>query len=354
MREAIEDAIRARWRDFHAGPAPERLSLLMTSGSVEGRTATMIAMDRGRPLFVVKVYREGGEREVARESSLVARIRAAVPSLYHSIPAPLYAGPLGGFWAYAQSVVPGVQIPAALASDDLPSDPESGIAFMRVLGWLEETNRATRSTDPAEIAGVRNRILQVRRRMEQEFSLGTGAATILDLLEEGSGLLDHVVTVHGDFTRHNILDAGGRLSVIDWSFGAPSGLPMSDSFFFAVTFFLQIRRRKGVAGIDDAFENSFLKPNRYSEMVGASLVRMMLRLDIDRSKLRPLFACFLADQACAEYDRVVAALGRGQLPRFAAATALEGGRSLAEGLRNLMWMRFVRAFAARPYLPLGA
>lgn len=342
------------------GPGqPTNVHYLCVSGSVEGGTTTLLAFVEGwrRPSFVVKVQRDPEEREAAeRERAVLDELWSRGDFFRASIPRVLLCERIGGFWVLAQSIVDGSPLAARLSAEGVP-DLESARGHVElVVDWLIECHRGgavvrgSRSPDWVELA------LQPIVEFEKAFEVSPGERAHLGGLREAIERLREgrvpLTIRHGDFCRHNILlsrrHGAPRVGVIDWTFSQPIGLPLHDLVFFLGTYCLQIRRERGVAGLERVFADTFLERNAWSRLVSECLARYCQALDIDRELAPALFAICLIEQALFEYRQVANALRRGRVPRFAMFLAAGAACEYEEAPKAQLWRRFFRLFVNEP------
>ena len=153
---------------------------------------------------------------------------------------------------------------------------------------------------------------------------------------------------HGDFCRHNILLSGNRgkmkVGIIDWSDSKRSGFPLHDIFFFLATYYLQIRKHTGIKGFIQAFEDTYLSQNQYSNEVRRTLVNYCSQLNMNLSDIKVLFGIFLLNQALFEYKKIIRCLGSGGLPRLSIYLGMSTNKGYPEVLKEQLWIYFFRSF----------
>ncbi len=290
-RGVLLDHVRDRWVDIFPGlPAPDRLNSLVLPSSVEGGTCCflMFADRETTPCAVLKIYRsQRNAHFIENEKTVLSKINDPL------VPQLLFSDRFIDLPYTIQSILPGVPMGAHLASDGLPKQNETQRNFKLAFDWLKT------------------------------FNYGVS---------------------HGDFVRHNLLvsDDGKKLTgVIDWAYAQPDGPPADDAFFFIAQYFFQIRKRSGLEGFYEAFRQTFLEKNRYSDLVKSTLSDYLSTSDWES-----LFVDFLERRARFEADLLQGCLETSGLPRFAMQIVSELGISIQDAPKHNLWSLLLRLFIA--------
>ena len=256
------------------------------------------------PCRVVKTPRRAGERRfLDREAERLRAVHAARPEGWSSIPrlvayAEWKARPL-----LVQSFLAGRTMSPAYVRRHRRACIESGI------DWLVEMHAAThhRLEEPgaAHLDGP-------LRPLESLFTSDSASQHLsrrtLQLVEAGAIAALPRVFEHGDLGSPNVLvDARGRIAVVDWELAEAHGLPAADLFFFLNYVAGACAAARRPEDVRRAFQAAFFGPDawtvpyvrRYAEAV---------RLPSD--SLKPLFLLTWARVVV----NVAARLGGGHAP----------------------------------------
>ena len=120
---------------------------------------------------------------------------------------------------------------------------------------------------------------------------------------------------HGDFTRHNVLQRSESITVIDWTDTKIKPL-IDDYFHFAINYFLQVRKNQGIDGILDAFNNTFIFSNEYSQYILKVTKEYFSFVGININEFYNYLILFLVERCIDEVNKLNK-ITLSELPSFA-------------------------------------
>jgi len=355
MLPELNDYLFSEWNTlFPEVPKPRSLNYLGIAGSIEGGTTTFLAfIEREiKPAFVVKIHRyPDAQDKVFNESQTLNFLLANAGLLADSVPRLIACKKFSGVWMLVQTVIEGHPLMAAMDNNGLP---EIGSAVKNIelsIDWLTKLHSIIQPDSSFEVSQqlkkdqIKNIDLCLRT-----FDLSKSDK---DFLRELADNLDSLLTVgafiqHGDFCRHNVLLGGNhgrtKIGVIDWTDSKRYGFPLHDIFFFLTTYYLQTRKRIGIKGFIQAFEDTYLSENRYGDVIKKTLLDYCTQFKIDFSNIKLLFGAFLINQALFEYKKLIRCSNFGGLPRFSVYLGLSTNKGYPEVLKEQLWIYFFRTF----------
>jgi hypothetical protein len=214
-------ALLAAARDL--GVQAERpWTLFVAPGSAIRRNA-FFALDGGaKPRYVVKfaripkltVHFDREDRGLALAAAAGGAVAAAVPRHLGRVEA-------GGYHAAVQEAAQGVELNALMASSRPPSEKLE--ALERVVGWLERCARET-VQPPEALAPELERLMAHGREH-------WGAAGLPDDLPARLGTAPAVFR-HVEVGTDHVFLGDGRITLLDWEWAQPHGLPLADLTYF--------------------------------------------------------------------------------------------------------------------------
>jgi hypothetical protein len=317
-----------------------------------------------RPLFVVKDHRhrEAEERVIA-EGAVLDQLQRAGEPIAATEPRMILCERIGQRGVLVQTALTGQPMPSAATGNTARDLPAVERDLRLVADWLAALHRSTGTADPA----VRQAALDLGQAMlvefHQAFDPAPPEAAVLDALAARlpAILAGGACLQHGDFCRENILLAapgpGTPLRVIDWTDARPPGLPVLDLFFFATTYFRQVRLAAPEARSGGVFALTFLRPNAYNAAVLGRLRAHCTTIGIDPGHLGDLFGLFLIHHAVYEYRKLLESARDGTLPNAMIHRGAQTGSDFRAATRQQVWVQFFRdwlaACAADPAHPLA-
>lgn len=114
-----------------------------------------------------------------------------------------------------------------------------------------------------------------------------------------------LVFQHGDPGTWNILvrdDA--KIVFIDWEATEPHGIPLWDLFYFLRTFASWVCRKQGRKNSLQNFEESFLKPSAFSDLLLQTVRQYCSKIELDPVLIEPLFYTCWMHRALKESTRL--------------------------------------------------
>ncbi|MDP8961240.1 MAG: hypothetical protein M3N32_06470 [Actinomycetota bacterium] len=210
------------------------------SARTDARVATVLRYLPGSrlPDIAAKVALDrSGRDRLRREREALAllgrdarRAGAAVPES---------RGPEDVPWLLVTDVLPGRPGAARLAGDR----GRAKHLVAAVGSWLTEWNRATARMEVATPALLERVLFHAA-----EVVLGAGVVErdyeelLRRLVSRVAGRPIVVVAAHNDLTMANVLESDQRVAVIDWESASPTGLPLTDLWYFLADVSARVRR----------------------------------------------------------------------------------------------------------------
>ena len=357
MLPDLSRRILAGWRDFFPiTDKPETLCYMGIPGSVEGGTTTFLAFPKGcpRPSFVVKIHRDPGEQaRVFIERDILNHLQEKGGLLAESVPKLILCEKIAGQWVLVESVLDGSPMIATMTDGGMPELKEAKHNISLAASWLVELRAVTRADSTPLLGQLKEGGLKTISEFSNTFELSRSEKDYLGEISDSLKVTEDFewFIQHGDFCRHNILvsqNAGSveEMGVIDWTFGKRAGLPLHDLFFFITTYFLQIRKGHGLKGFIQAFEATFFDRNPFSKIVKQCVSEHCLKVDVDASQVKNLFAMFVVERAMFEFEQMVQCAKRGGLPRFTLYLASQENLDYFQATKAQFWIHFFKTFVA--------
>ena len=285
-------------------------------GGGEGPWSRVVLLPFARkadqPSGVIKVARDSVyENSISTEQDALANLRATVPpSIRGSLPEPLGSVRVLGQPGSAETYLPGASI-AVRSTSRAARGSNRNADLERAAGWLRELHAATART-PTSLAPMGFDIGALCDRYMRIF--GSDEAQdgqfqrLRDLgIDDDRPLVPQVMR-HRDFGPWNVLvDADGKLSVIDWEI-AGAGPPLVDLVYFTahwcwiVTGSGSERRKARLLRRLVAGERSDWPVNASRSVIA----REARSLGLGAEAVAALFAWTFVEQALDRYDRLLA------------------------------------------------
>jgi aminoglycoside phosphotransferase (APT) family kinase protein len=269
------------------GVSPAAPCILVTPRFRESRHIVVLVLARegGRPAVVTKIPRLPGDCDaLAREARNLRAVERALTGLEERTAPTLIS--------YHEDDDYPLLLETALAGDPLSPrairrDRAATVAM--VASWLERLAAAT-LTVPADGAWYERLVAAPLRALAERAD--AHVRSMIDCTLERAEPLRFaplpLVFEHGDFRHPNLLRlSDGRLGVLDWERGEPSGLPAQDLFFFLAYAAAACRPRDPERELRAGFFGT--RPWAWQ-----TAERYALRLGIDTDLLAPLLAVFCA------------------------------------------------------------
>lgn len=185
-----------------------------------------------QPTAVAKLSATPKAAERIVEASILAALRGPAARAGAHIPKALRVERVGSHVVFVQSAIRGV--PAATL---LARKPRRRLPIMeRVVHWLARWNAATQVVRTLDQTDTQRMLLEPASVLAPLLQHGTAyEAWLRARCTTMVGSILPFVAAHNDLTMHNVLvDAQGRLGVIDWENACVEALPLMD-FFYAMT-----------------------------------------------------------------------------------------------------------------------
>lgn len=237
------------------------------------------------PAAVGKFYSLPDEREMARrECRSLQRLTPHADEL--SIPRLLFEHEDESGCFYVQAAMPGDPLRRELA----PTDGRRMAAqFEKIESWLAKFQEVVPSNET--LPAVFQRELKAADRRLAPKALLDAAAEALPSVPPV-----RAVAVHGDFFGGNVLVAGSRVSVIDWS-GLHYGSPLEDLFSLATGAVFRYGQTELSAQL---MRDVFLGSRPVAMQTRGAALRILARMGLPESLLRVLFLMYLITRVTRE------------------------------------------------------
>jgi hypothetical protein len=330
---------------------PQIINYLGISGSVEGGTTTFLAFGPkgNKPLFVVKVYRYDNTHILGSyEIDVLKSISAKGNSISETIPRIVTYRDIDGRRLIVQSILEGKPMVARLAKIEIPEIKHSHDNFTLATDWLRDLHFCTKTDDTGLRVKLKDRGLALIDEFEEVFELSIIEHESVQVIAQGIdiALRSHMSVQHGDFCRQNILLLGSgtstKIGVIDWTDSKQTGFPLHDLFFFLSTYFMQVRKKRGIDNIKMAFERTFLLSNEYHTLVAKCIAKHCELLNVDQSSIPILFGLFLIEQAIFEYKKMQRCVEYDTLPKFVINLSLNANTSFEDAIKQQPWIYYFK------------
>jgi len=336
---------------------PSKISYMGIAGSIEGGTTTFLAFpdERGKLAFVVRVPRNSNKiNQILAERDVLLYLHTLSPFLRNSVPKVIVCEKIADTVVLVESAVDGKPMLTVLDSDGLPELESTKTNIRLVKEWLVRLNYETKKTEILLPDLFERYINEQIEKLQSIFALSKHEQDYLKQIPTVTKSFRYhkidLSLIHGDFCRHNILVSKNKskcsIRVIDWAFSEKEGFPFYDFFFFLSTFFLQIRKERGIKGYVKAFRDTYFSTNKYSNLVKQYLIEYSQELKIDLSLIRIFFALFLIDKAILEYQQLLSLSGEGFVPGFGIYSSAESAKNKGyhDLLKEQLWIHFFRMF----------
>ena len=286
---ALCEFLHASWADIGLGsaPPPAPLACLLRTPRFRASSHVLCFVFAGpEPILIAKLPRLPGDHEALdREAANLRALAVVRAEGVAGVPRVLAYRDWRGTKLLLQSVVPGVPMGPALVR----ARPEE--CMQGVLRWVTELHLETRAFQTGPSGTIRRGIDHTLAELGGVFPAQSPGQQMVErtrtLVEPlGRHVLPRVFA-HGDLSAPNILmDGAGRVGVVDWELGNPTGLPGADVFFFLtyVAFARADANRSGA--YVEAFARAFFGPRAWARPAVAAYAAA---LGLPARILRPLF-----------------------------------------------------------------
>lgn len=270
----------------------------------------LLFMDPSRPdpVVVAKAARVPGDcRSLRNEAESLSALHEMWPDAATSTPRVLSCTEVNGIWFLVETGVSGRTIRPAVVKHDFPGCREA------LLAWIDALTAATVRPPPRQDWVFRELVERPLETFRGAFGevedLGRLVDTTLAAVRPLSRWPLPVVFEHGDLGCPNLLlDAAGKLGVVDWESAEPNGLPGGD-LFFSLAFLANSRiRLKDGATRMPQFRRAFFEGEAWAVPY---VVRYARRVGFPAALLAPLFIAAWARYVTLPICRT---LGEGRSP----------------------------------------
>ena len=358
MLPKLTSYILSKWDEFFPGSeTPRRVNYLGIPGSIEGGTTTFLAFtDKSKkPVFAVKIHRHPDSQDrVLNERDVLNYIQIHGGVLAGSVPRVILCEKIADVWVIVLSIIKGQPMPASMTNDGMPELKSAINNINTASSWLAKLSGLGKNDTTDEIAGLLkdeslktiDEFLYIFDLSKNERDYLNHVADNLDVAINGRAYIQH-----GDFCRHNILLAINsgvtKVGVIDWTDSKRIGFPLHDLFFFLTTYYLQVRKYKGIKGFIRAFEDTFMNKTQYNRIVKQCITEHCRDIGIDAANVEMLFAMFLVERAIFEFRQIIRCAKHGSLPRFTIYLASQENLDYHQAVKAQLWPYFFSTFVAR-------
>jgi len=236
-------------------------------------------------VLVAKVPRLAGDNsQLDREARNLRLARPLVAGDPHSIPRVVAFEDFAGFRFLVETVVGG----KPLRHDKTGQHGQRNIAG--TLDWLVEFHRSSRRPGTATADWHERLIAEPLRVLDRILPAASAERASLEATRRmAERLVDSafpLVFEHGDFAPPNILvDAAGRIGVVDWELAEPEGLPLVDAVFFLTSAAFARHGAKSGSGYVTAFSEAFQGARAWAMPL---LQRYCAAIELDAELIRPI------------------------------------------------------------------
>ncbi len=287
MLAVLEEHLLRRWRDWGLAGHPRSLRFVCRSRHIKLRFTVFREGESSPDLFVKtpRFRQDNGqlEREATRTSDAADLLRGSrllVPELLDS---PLLGARRWNVYRY-------------LPCHSNEAIPSHSFRDVDLLSWLEhavavstEVGLKTRSGDAGVVAAAR----EEAARALHECAPDELSASVL----RSTSLWRQVVLVHGDLGVNNLVEAEGRLGLLDWEFSPGYGAIGEDMLFFVLHSGIYYLSDAALCAPADArafLARLFGTGTFYSELVRPALQRYCLLMGCTTAELRSSMPLVLA------------------------------------------------------------
>jgi len=352
MLKHINTILMDNWdNNFPELKKPKIIDYLSVAGSAEGLTTTFLAFNResSKPLFVTKIYRERDENYYGTsETEILLKLSQCKSLISNSVPSIIFEKYLFGHKVLIQSIVDGKPMNIVMSSNGIPDLKHSKTNFELCKLILQDLYFNSIDNSLTVISSQEKQLMKLVSNFENTFKLTLQEKKRLKKIHENISIISEYgcCIQHGDFCRQNILksDVGGlyKLNIIDWSDSVSNGTPLHDLFYFLTSYFMQQRVNDGIQSINSAFNDTFIKPSEYYELVKNTIFEFCENLSIRKKHISLLFGLFLIKQSLFEYKKMKRCINKDTLPRFVLKLAYNNNANIDNAGKQQMWINFFK------------
>ncbi|HZL86627.1 MAG TPA: aminoglycoside phosphotransferase family protein [Candidatus Krumholzibacteria bacterium] len=234
--KALRQTILEQWDELGLGiPAPRTLDCLLRTPRFRASSHVLFfvfANDEREPVLIAKTPRLPDDHAfLDREVANLQKLAMLRPAELGSVPQVVSYRDWHGTKLLLETLVPGHPMSPAVVRANQQDCIES------VMRWVTELHFASRAFVTGPTGSVRKHIESNLSRLATAFPESQELRKMLERTHEivqplATQVLPRVFE-HGDLSSPNILlDAEGRVGVVDWELADATGLPATDVFFF--------------------------------------------------------------------------------------------------------------------------
>ena len=295
------------------GPKPHSVDFLVQATGVSKLCCYIFIDNEPQPRWVAKMMRSRVDNEIlAREYGIIRYLRDHGSDFVRTtVPGPLLTTYIAEHLVGIEPYLTGQPMDGCLSHTEMWMDGDMRDYLDLAIDWLIRTQKETPSCH-AQLTSdqLESHFLRPIDRLRKVARLTTAEQIYLERLTERidsvSGYPLALGFNHGDFQSGNILLDGDSIAVIDWEFGAITGLPLMDVFSFLRRMYARSRGLEEIDGhLDDyleAFEEVFFKGGDFAKVSAEYVCRACKKLDICPEWIDVLFPMFLITEATKYYD----------------------------------------------------
>ncbi len=234
--KALRQTILDQWDELGLGiPAPHTLDCLLRTPRFRASSHVLFfvfANDEREPVLIAKTPRLPDDHAfLDREVANLQKLAMLRPAELGSVPQVVSYRDWHGTKLLLETLVPGHPMSPAVVRANQQDCIEG------VMRWVTELHFASRAFVTGPSGSVRKHIESNLSRLATAFPESLELRKMLERTHEiveplATQVLPRVFE-HGDLSSPNILlDAEGRVGVVDWELADATGLPATDVFFF--------------------------------------------------------------------------------------------------------------------------
>jgi len=356
MLPELTDTLLKKWGNWFPDKAkPKEIHFLGLPGSLEGGTTTYLAftLNNPTPICVIKLYRDSKlETSFRNERNVLRQIEQSKCELAQTIPKVIYTDKIFNTWTLVQSIVPGAPMQAAMTPQGIPHLKKAAHNYDLALNWLVELRKINLWNRDQAQSAFDDKKQNIFKEFRELFPLTESEESTLKDLEVAAFSMEnkYLTIQHGDYCRQNILVPMRRkdaVGVVDWTDSSELGFPMHDLFFFMTTYYLQIRKKCGIEGFHQAFQDTFFDQNEYQVLVKKFILEYVHQMGCKAADVKNYFGLFLIERSIHEARKIKRCEQWANWPRLALSLAETKKLSYSELHQAQFWIDFFKLFVCR-------
>ena len=304
------------------GARPRNIDFLVQATGVSKLCCYIFIDDAPQPRWVAKMMRSHRDNEVlAREYGIIQHLRHYGSDFVRAtVPGPLVTTHIAEHLVGIEPYLTGQPMDGRLGHAARLMEIEVRNYLDLAINWLVRSQKET----PACLAQLTNDQLKSHflapiARLQKVARLTSAEQMYLEQLTRRiASLSEYPLALrfnHGDFQSGNILLDGGSIKVIDWEFGALTGLPLMDVFSFLGRIYARCHGLEEIDGhLEDylnAFEEVFFEDGSFARISAEYVSRACEELGIRSAWINVLFPMFLIIEATKYHEFLSQRVDRG-------------------------------------------